>query len=40
MGQRPEALAWYRKALESPEWVGREAPRRWLARPYRGDAPS
>jgi len=40
LGQRTAALDWYRKALESPEWVGKEAPRRWMARPYRGDASS
>lgn len=40
LGQRAQALAWYRKALESPEWVGREAPRQWLDRPYRGESPS
>lgn len=40
LGQRDAALAWYRKALESPEWVGKEAPRRWLSRPYRGEASS
>jgi hypothetical protein len=38
LGQRAQAVAWYRKALESPEWVGRDAPRRWLDRPYRGAA--
>jgi hypothetical protein len=40
LGHRDAALAWYRKALESPEWVGKEAPRRWLSRPYRGEASS
>jgi tetratricopeptide (TPR) repeat protein len=40
LGQRTVALDWYKKALESPEWVGKEAPRRWMARPYRGDASS
>ncbi len=40
LGQRNAALDWYKKALESPEWVGKEAPRRWMARPYRGAASS
>jgi hypothetical protein len=40
LGQRTAAVAWYRKALESPEWVAKEAPRRWLTRPYRGESPS
>jgi tetratricopeptide (TPR) repeat protein len=40
LGRRAAALTWYRKALESPDWVGREAPRQWLTRPYRGEAPS
>ena len=40
LGQRTAALDWYKKALDSPDWVGKEAPRRWLERPYRGPASS
>jgi hypothetical protein len=38
LGQRTAAVAWYKKALESPEWVCRDAARQWIETPYRASS--